>query len=51
MDLGAGSWHIPLSDIDGLSWLGPILGNDTTCAQIFVWGMVFFFAFTHCPMW
>ncbi|CDH50306.1 ethanolaminephosphotransferase 1 [Lichtheimia corymbifera JMRC:FSU:9682] len=47
---GAGSWHIPLGDIDCLSWLAGILGNDTTGAQIFVWGMVFFFAFTHCPM-
>ncbi|KAL1933154.1 hypothetical protein VTP01DRAFT_8832 [Rhizomucor pusillus] len=47
---GAGSWHVPLADIPLLSFLTTILPGETTCAQIFVWGMVFFFAATHCPM-
>ncbi|KAI8338663.1 CDP-alcohol phosphatidyltransferase-domain-containing protein [Chlamydoabsidia padenii] len=46
---GAQSWHVPLTDISGLSWVSSYLPKDTNAADTFVWGMFAFFLVTHCP--
>ncbi|KAI8381364.1 CDP-alcohol phosphatidyltransferase-domain-containing protein [Radiomyces spectabilis] len=47
---GAASWHIPVTEVARLSWIARYLPEATTFADVFVWGMVFFFVVTHCPV-
>lgn len=34
-----------------MSWLTLFLPGNITFAKLFVYGFVFFFIVTHCPMW
>ncbi|KAI9323205.1 hypothetical protein BX666DRAFT_1884291 [Dichotomocladium elegans] len=47
---GAGSWHVPLGEIESLTWLASAVGEDMTFSKLFVWGMIFFFLLTHLPV-
>ncbi|OBZ80335.1 Cholinephosphotransferase 1, partial [Choanephora cucurbitarum] len=49
--IGVASWHVRVSEISWLSWLTQfVLPESTTFADVFVWGMVAFFLFTHLPV-
>ncbi|GAA5800021.1 hypothetical protein HPULCUR_005442 [Helicostylum pulchrum] len=46
---GVASWHVPLDEISCLSQFS-FLPSNTTFADVFVIGMVFFFLVTHLPV-
>lgn len=48
--LGPESWHVPLSEVSWFAWLSSFLPLEATFADVFIYGLVFFFLATQLPV-
>ncbi|KAG0735075.1 hypothetical protein G6F57_008371 [Rhizopus arrhizus] len=47
---GPDSWHVPISEVAWFSWLSSFLPVETTFANLFIYGLIFFFLTTQLPV-
>ncbi|CEJ02843.1 hypothetical protein RMCBS344292_16837 [Rhizopus microsporus] len=47
---GPASWHTPISEVSCLSWTSSFLASETSFADVFVYGLIFFFVTTQLPV-